>query len=139
MQLKGDEQVLDLGTGRGAVATLAAARVPRGKVVGIDTWTQKSRIGGNRKGDPESVIARRNADLEGVKVEFKTGDMRQLPMPGNQFDLVVSNLAVGSLTRQERLEELGMQDVKTESLGWEVWYGGPWRPQKLVSARKPRR
>ena len=53
------------------VPGLAAARVPRGKVVGIDTWTQKSRIGGNRKGDPESVIARRNADLEGVKVEWQ--------------------------------------------------------------------
>lgn len=171
MQLKGDEQVLDLGTGRGAVATLVAARVPKGKVIGVDTWSQRSRIGGNRKGDPESVIARRNADLEGVKVEFKTGDMRRLGLPGNQFDVVVSNLAIGSLTHAaeresaideavrvlkpggrvaiadtnftgefaRRLTDLGMHDVKIESLGWEVWYGGPWRPTKLVSARKPRR
>ena len=171
MQLKGDEQVLDLGTGRGSVATLAAARVPLGKVVGVDTWTQRSRIGGNRKGDPENVIAARNADLEGVKVEFKLGDMRDLGLPGNQFDLVVSNLGIGALNRAEerqtavdeavrvlkpggrlaiadtnyipqvakRLTDLGMQDVKTQSLGWETWYGGPWRPTKLVSARKPRR
>lgn len=171
MQLKGDEQVLDLGTGRGAVATLAAARVPKGKVIGVDTWTARSRIGGNRKGDPESVIARRNADLEGVKVEFQTGDMCKLSMPGNQFDLVVSNLGVCALSRPDeraaavdeavrvlkpggrlaiadtnftaqvakRLNDLGMLDVKTTSLGWEVWYGGPWRPTRLVSARKPRR
>ena len=170
MALKGDEEVLDLATGRGSVATLAAARVPRGKVTGVDTWNTRSRIGGNRKGEPEDVIARRNAELEGVKVEFKPGDIRKLGLPGNQYDLVTSNLGVGSLNRMEerddaiaeavrvckpggrlaiadtnftaqvakRLTDLGMQDVTTESMGWEAWYGGPWRPTKLVSARKPR-
>jgi arsenite methyltransferase len=171
LKLKGDEQVLDLGCGRGAVATLAAARVPRGKVTGIDSWAQKSRIGGNRKGDPEVVIARRNAELEGVKVDFQTGDMTKLPLPGNQYDLVVSNLGVGAITKSaeresavdeavrvlkpggriaiadtnftghvaKRLADLGMLDVKTSSMGWEAWYGGPWRPTKLVCARKPRK
>lgn len=36
--LRGDEQVVDLGCGRGAVLTMAARLVPRGKVTGVDLW-----------------------------------------------------------------------------------------------------
>ncbi|SOE06623.1 Methyltransferase domain-containing protein [Streptomyces sp. Ag109_G2-15] len=36
--LKGDEQLLDLGCGHGAVLIEAARRLPTGHVVGVDLW-----------------------------------------------------------------------------------------------------
>jgi cyclopropane fatty-acyl-phospholipid synthase-like methyltransferase len=36
--LRGDEQVLDLGCGRGAVLLSAAKLLPCGRAVGIDLW-----------------------------------------------------------------------------------------------------
>jgi len=38
-----------------------------------------------------------------------------------------------------RLSELGMLDVERRSLGWRMWWGGPWAPTRLVTATKPRR
>lgn len=168
--LRGDEHILDLGCGRGAVTTLAAARVPRGRVLGIDAWREHNRLMSNRQGT-ELQIARRNAQLDGVtdRVDYQQGDIAELPFDGNRYDLVVSGLGVSALAgadrRQaavdealrvtkpggrlaladirhtrayaDRLTELGCEDVETRSMGWEVWYGGPWTPTVLVTARKP--
>src|SRR6266480_5890502 len=41
--LRGDERVLDVGCGRGAVLMLAAERVPRGRAVGIDLWRSRDQ------------------------------------------------------------------------------------------------
>ncbi len=170
LELRGDEQALDVATGRGAVATLAATRLPKGKVTAVDTWAKRSRLTSS-KGGSEDTIARKNAVADGVgdRVEFKLADMRDLPMAGNKYDLVTCSLGISSLAgadqRQDaldetvrvlkpggrlaitdynntreyvrRLSDLGMEDVKSRSLGWEGWYGGPWRPTVLVSARKP--
>src|SRR5579871_6800906 len=38
--LRGDEQLLDLGCGRGAVLIAAARRLPAGRAVGADRWTR---------------------------------------------------------------------------------------------------
>ena len=37
---------------------------------------------------------------------------------------------------RERLEALGMADVSVRDLGWRMWWGGPWVPTKLVTARR---
>jgi arsenite methyltransferase len=171
MHLNGDEQVLDVATGRGAVATLVASRVPKGKVMAVDTWAKRSRLTSN-KGDTEDTIARKNAVADKVadRIEFKTADMRNIPVAGNRFDLVTCSLGVSALSPadqrqdavdemvrvlkpggrlaiadinntkdfQRRLSDLGMEDVKARSMGWEAWYGGPWRPTILVTARKPK-
>jgi len=36
-----------------------------------------------------------------------------------------------------RLTALGMLDVRCHSLGWRMWWGGPWRPTRVVTATKP--
>src|SRR3954462_5334158 len=36
LELKGDEGLLDIGCGRGAVLLMAAQRLPRGRAVGVD-------------------------------------------------------------------------------------------------------
>ena len=65
--LRGDEQLLDLGCGRGAVLIAAARRLPTGRAVGADLWTRDQS--GNR---PEVTLA--NAAAAGVadRVEVHT-------------------------------------------------------------------
>ncbi len=163
--LHGDEQVLDMGCGRGAVLVMAAKLLPRGKAIGVDLWKSSDQSGN------AVSVTQRNAELEGVaeRVELSTADMRQLPFADASFDVVLSSLAIHNISslagrdqaideavrvlkpggkvviadiRQtqrytERLRELGMLDVSSHMLDWRFWYGGPWMATKLVRARKP--
>jgi len=45
LDLRGDEHVLDVGCGRGAVLMLAARRLPAGRAVGADIWRRRDQIG----------------------------------------------------------------------------------------------
>lgn len=100
LPLRGDEHVLDAGCGRGAVLTAVAQRVPRGKVVGVDDWRKVEQTGNSL------AATTRNVEAEGVsdRVELVTADLRALPWPPAQFDLVVSALAlhIGSADERER-------------------------------------
>jgi ubiquinone/menaquinone biosynthesis C-methylase UbiE len=165
LHLRGDEHILDLGSGRGAVLLAAAKLIPRGKAVGVDLWKTADQSGNS----PEAT--RRNAEREGVadRVDLHTADMRDLPFADNSFDVVVSSLAIHNIPEargrekaveeavrvlrpggqlriadiraasqyRETLERLGMGDVATRPLGWRFWYGGPWVATTLVSATKP--
>jgi len=162
--LRGDETVLDLGCGRGAVLLAAAKRLPRGRAIGVDLWHADQT--GN---SPQAKLA--NAAAEGVadRVEVHTADMTALPLPDESADVIVSSLAIHNIptragrrqaldeavrvlrpggrlaiadlweTRQHavRLAELGWRDVRRRNLGWRMWYGGPWFSTRLVTARKP--
>ena len=46
--LRGDEHVLDVGCGRGAVLMLAARRLPAGRAVGADVWRRRDQSGNSR-------------------------------------------------------------------------------------------
>lgn len=163
--LAGHERLLDLGCGRGAILTAAAARLPAGRVTGVDRWIAKDQSGNS------SGTARRNAAAEGVadRVAVVTGDIRQLPFADGSFDAVVSGLVVHNLpdpAGRERavaealrvlrpggelrladihetgayadaLRRLGAGRVEVRGLGWRYWYGGPWLATRMVSARKP--
>lgn len=93
----GDETILDVGCGRGLMATAAAKRVPDGRVVGVDIWSNLDQSGNS----PEA--ARRNARLERVadRVAIDTGDARELPFPDALFDRVVSHWVVHNLPGAE--------------------------------------
>src|SRR5579883_586353 len=88
MQLHGDEQVIDLGCGRGAVLLMAARLLPYGKAYGVDVWQSQDQSGN------ALATTWHNAELEGVaqRVELHTADMRSLPFAENAFDLVLSSL-----------------------------------------------
>jgi arsenite methyltransferase len=163
--LRGDERLLDMGCGRGAVLIEAARLLPAGKAVGLDLWRSVDQTG-NRL---ETTLA--NAEAEGVgdRVELHTGDMRRMPFPDGAFGVVVSSVAIHNIhpaadrdlaidgavrvlrpggrlivadisaapAYARRLQELGMEDVRRQPLGWRFWYGGPWVAASAVTARKP--
>jgi arsenite methyltransferase len=92
LRLRGDERVLDVGCGRGAVLTMVAERLPRGRVVGIDLWTADQSGNG-------AEAAERNLVAEGVRERCKlvTGDMRSMPFRNASIDMIVSSLAIHNI------------------------------------------
>jgi len=87
LSLRGDERILDLGCGRGAVLLMAAQHLTTGRAVGVDLWRSVDQSG-------NSVEAtRRNAIAEGVadRVELHTADMTALPLEDDSFDVVYSH------------------------------------------------
>ena len=167
LDLRGDERILDLGCGRGAVLLLAAQHLTTGRAVGVDSWRSADQSGNSAE------ATRRNASAEGVadRVELHTGDMRALPFEDNSFDVVVSSLAIHNIsgragrekaideavrvlhpggrlmvadiqgTRQHQLHlaKIGMSNITRSRLGWRFWWGGPWAATRLVTATKPER
>jgi ubiquinone/menaquinone biosynthesis C-methylase UbiE len=165
LNLRGDEQILDLGTGRGAVLLMAAALLQEGKATGVDIWKTRDQSSNALS------ATQKNAELEGVagRIELYTADMRQLSFDDNAFDLVLSSLAIHNIpARQGRfkaldeavrvlkpggrliiadigetrhyaqhLRELGMTNVTLHLLDWRFWYGAPWVMTRLVKATKP--
>lgn len=82
--LKEGEVVLDLGSGGGIDALLAAKKVgPKGRVIGVDMT-------------PEMVErARRNAEGMGASnVEFRVGEIERLPVEGGSVDVIISNCVI---------------------------------------------
>jgi SAM-dependent methyltransferase len=82
--LKEGDAVLDLGSGAGFDAFLAAARVgPAGKVIGVDMT-------------PEMVYkAKANAVKGGFQnVDFRLGEIENLPVSGSEVDVIISNCVI---------------------------------------------
>jgi SAM-dependent methyltransferase len=76
--------VLDLGSGAGFDAFLAAERVgPGGRVIGVDMT------------DEMIDLARKNATARGAtNVEFRKGRLEALPLEDGSVDLVISNCVI---------------------------------------------
>jgi arsenite methyltransferase len=83
---KGNETVLDIGTGRGLYMISAAKHLTTGKSIGIDIWRAEDLSGNNI----ENTF--KNADVENVrdKIEIKNEDARKLSFADNSFDVILS-------------------------------------------------
>ena len=94
---RGDEQVLDVGTGRGLLLIGAARLLQTGKATGIDVWSTKD-LSGNSLTRTEA-----NIEVEGVKdrIELKSDDARKLSFPDATFDVVLSNLCIHNIPDAE--------------------------------------
>lgn len=83
-EIKKGDVVLDLGSGAGFDAFLASKRVgENGKVIGVDMT-------------PEMIKkAKDNAKKYNYKnVEFKLGDIEELPIQDNSIDVIISNCVI---------------------------------------------
>jgi len=165
LALRGDEQVLDMGCGRGAVLTAVAGRLTTGRVTGVDIWSTKDQSGNAKE------VTLRNAAIEGVtdRIRIDTGDMRALPYPDGTFDLIVSSLAIHNIRSnverkraiaeafrvvkpggriviadirataiyEDALRALAASSVARRRLGWRFWWGNPFAATTLLTASKP--
>jgi ubiquinone/menaquinone biosynthesis C-methylase UbiE len=161
LNLTGNETVLDVGCGHGLLLIGAAKRLPRGRAVGIDLWSQVDQARNSR----DATL--RNAETEGVadRVEVRDGDMQELPFEDSSFDAVVASLAIHNIPNREgrrkaireivrvlkpggqvalmdiksvglyaeELRRAGMKDVRI-SIPPSFW---TWPPSRTVTAKKP--
>jgi arsenite methyltransferase len=94
---KGNENVLDVGTGRGLLMIGAAKKLIQGKSIGIDIWNS----GDMHSNTYQNTL--RNAELEGVlqKVEVRNEDVRSMSFPSDTFDVVFSNLCIHNIPTKD--------------------------------------
>ncbi|HRG67959.1 MAG: arsenite methyltransferase [Saprospiraceae bacterium] len=92
-KIKQGDVVLDLGSGAGNDCFVARSETgPGGKVIGIDFT--------------EAMIdrARQNADKLGYhNVEFRQGDIEQMPIADNSIDVVVSNCVLNLVPNKKQV------------------------------------
>jgi arsenite methyltransferase len=106
LALTGSETVLDVGCGHGLLLIGAARRLPRGRAIGVDLWSQVDQ----KSNSADATMA--NARAEGVedRVEVRDADMRALPLDDSTVDVVVSSLAIHNVTgdteRHKALREI---------------------------------
>ncbi|MDH5418820.1 MAG: arsenite methyltransferase, partial [Candidatus Bathyarchaeota archaeon] len=83
-ELKEGDVVLDLGSGGGIDAFLAAKKVgPKGKVIGVDMTEEMVQL------------AKDNAERMKVEnVEFRLGEIENLPLEDEIFDVLISNCVI---------------------------------------------
>jgi SAM-dependent methyltransferase len=83
-ELKEGESLLDLGSGGGIDVFIAAQKVgPTGRAVGVDMT------------DEMIDLARKGADEMGLEnVEFRKGDIEDLPFEEAEFDVIISNCVI---------------------------------------------
>jgi arsenite methyltransferase len=97
VEWRGDERVLDVGTGAGLLLIGAAKKLTTGRATGVDLWSLVDLSGNAR----ERTV--RNAELEGVKerVEVLDGDATEMKFADGTFDVVVSNLVIHNIPTRE--------------------------------------
>ncbi|MBN1168987.1 arsenite methyltransferase [Candidatus Woesebacteria bacterium] len=91
--LKSGEVVLDLGSGAGFDAFLAVKKVgKKGRVIGVDMT------------DEMLEKARENAKKGGFdNIEFRKGDIEDLPLDDNEVDVVISNCVINLAPDKEKV------------------------------------
>ncbi len=107
---RGDENVLDVGCGRGLLLAGAAKRIAAlsgtGHATGIDVWSNVD-MGGN-----SAVATQHNLDLEGVSsiCTLVSQPAQEMLFPDESFDVILSNLCLHNIydgpTRRKALHQI---------------------------------
>jgi arsenite methyltransferase len=90
---RGDELVLDVGTGRGLLLVGAARRLTTGRTVGLDIWNKADLSGNSRE------LTERNLQIEGVseRCTLVSESADGMSFADGAFDVVVSNLCLHNI------------------------------------------
>lgn len=163
LELRGDERILDLGCGRGATLMAAARRLTTGRATGVDLW-QADQSGNSpaatlKNAELEGVaedVSLITADMARLPFPDTTFDvalsnlaLHNLPPEGRRraVEEAVRVVRPGGrvvlvdlgFTRSyaRTLQDAGMAGVQRRPAGWRMWYGGPYFPAHIVTARRP--
>jgi arsenite methyltransferase len=161
---RGDEQVLDVGCGRGlllaGVAKILTGLHGTGAATGIDIWSTQDMAGNSE------AATRRNLELEGIAERCKliSGPAQEMTFPDGSFDVIVSNLCLHNIydrtLRRQAVQQIArvlkpggvaiLSDYKLtgeyasqlQQLGFQVErkWGNPlytFPPLRIVIAQKP--
>jgi arsenite methyltransferase len=157
---RGDERVLDVGTGRGLLLVGAVKRANAVRGVGLDIWSGKDLSDNSI----ERTVANLAAEGVAARCELVTEPAQKMRFPDASFDAVVSNLCLhnirGAEVRAQAIREIARvlkpggvavisdlmfvnRHAETfRAAGLATAIDGPYLldafpPQKIVVARKP--
>jgi len=164
LALQGHERILDLGCGRGAVLLMAARHLTSGYAVGVDIWNKADQSGNSPAATRRNAIAERvldrvvlqTADIVALPFADNSFDVVLSNMAihnikgARRRDLAIDEawrvlrpggrLLIADIFKSDRyLQRLrlhGARDVERRSLGWRMWWSGPWVRTMLVTASK---
>jgi len=116
LHLSGNETVLDVGCGRGLLLIGGARRLPNGKALGLDLWSQQDLA------DNRSTATMENARIEGVeqRVQVHNGDMRQMPFGEGTFDAIVASNSIHNIYDRDGRRQAINQIVRVLKNGGQV-------------------
>ncbi len=106
LNLQGDEEILDMGCGRGMFLCEAAKKITTGRVYGIDLWISQDQSNNCEAATWDNVEALGVRD----RIDLETADMCDIPYADEKFDVIISSLAIHNIPtyegRKQALKEL---------------------------------
>jgi arsenite methyltransferase len=105
---RGDEQVLDVGTGRGLMLVGAARKLSSGRATGLDVWN-KQDLSGNSLQSTEH-----NLQLEAVtdRCSLVSESAQKMSFADGAFDVIVSNLCLHNIYDQAARDQACAEIVR---------------------------
>ncbi len=111
---RGDEEVLDVGCGRGLLLAGAAKLLSSGgRATGIDIWSNVDM------GDNSEAATLHNLELEGIsdRCTLLSVPAQDMPFPDGTFDVILSNLCLHNIYERETRRRAVQQIVRVLNPG----------------------
>ena len=113
---RGDEQVLDVGTGRGLLLIGAAGKLTSGHATGIDVWNKEDLSGNSLERTEQNIL------LEGVaeRCTLHSDGAQAMAFPNDTFDVILSNLCLHNIYDKATRKKACLEIVRVLKPGGSV-------------------